>query len=202
MLACRMLAMGAICAAVAAGPSLPAASAQGLKAPDDPFGDIDLESLKKNGKSQSTGRGSPVEAAPSPQEPAPQPDPQVQREVQQLFSNNNAYAVANGPTQAAVFQVDAPTHISKITTYHWNNGRGTRGAGTIALRSSTGELYGPWQAAGQPGQGGVPNAYWVASPEVTLPPGTYTVIDSSPATWAHNAGSGGAGMVWAEGYVE
>ncbi len=30
-------------------------------------------------------------------------------------------------------------------------------------------------------------------------PGTYAVIDSDPATWSQNAGSGGAGMAWADG---
>ena len=208
MLSQRMLssfAAGLVCAVIAASaPSLHTASAQGLKAPDDPFGDIDLESLKRNGKGKATGRESPAETKISPpaQDSAAAPDKQVQREVQQLFNNSNGSAVANRPPKAMMFRVDMPTHVTTITTYHWNNGRGTQAAGTIAVRSGTGEVYGPWQATGRPGQGGIPNAYWIANPEVTLPAGTYTVIDSSPATWAHNAVSGGAGMAWAEGYVE
>lgn len=67
---------GLVCGAIAVGSSLGTAHAQGLKAPDDPFGDINLESLKKKPPA-------PVEAVPTPQEPAPEPDVQVQREVQQ-----------------------------------------------------------------------------------------------------------------------
>ncbi len=33
----------------------------------------------------------------------------------------------------------------------------------------------------------------------SVSPGTYTEIDSDPATWSQNAGSGGAGMAWADG---
>jgi hypothetical protein len=44
----------------------------------------------------------------------------------------------------------------------------------------------------------VPNAYWNARPGVTLAPGTYTVIDSDPSTWAQNAGTGGAGHIRVE----
>lgn len=123
-------------------------------------------------------------------------------QAEALFSNNNIDAVQNGPTQQTVVSLNRPVMISKITTYHWNNARGTAAIGTIALRSATGQLYGPWQAEGEPGQGGVPNAYWVAYPNVSLPAGAYTVIDSDPMTWAQNAASGGAGMTWAEGYIQ
>lgn len=119
-----------------------------------------------------------------------------------LFSNNNIDAVQNGPTQQTVMRFSSPVMISKITTYHWNNARGTAEIGTIALRSETGQLYGPWQAEGEPGQGGVPNVYWVAYPNVSLPAGAYAVIDSDPTTWAQNAASGGVGMTWAEGYTQ
>jgi hypothetical protein len=111
----------------------------------------------------------------------------------QLFSTMNTGGVANGPTQPTMFTLARPTRIIKITTYHWNNGRGAT-PGTIALRSSTGQTYGPWQAAGTPGMGGVANAHWVVTPNITLPAGTYTVVDSNPATWSHNPQSGNAAM--------
>jgi hypothetical protein len=122
--------------------------------------------------------------------------------AQTLFSNNNIDALQNDPTQQTVVILNGPAMISKITTYHWNNARGTTAIGPIALRSATGQLYGPLQAEGESGQGGVPNAYWVAYPNVSLPAGTYIVIDSDPTTWAQNAASGGAGMTWAEGYIQ
>jgi choice-of-anchor C domain-containing protein len=40
----------------------------------------------------------------------------------------------------------------------------------------------------------VPNANWIATPNVVIPAGTYTVIDSDPSTWSQNSGSGGQGF--------
>jgi hypothetical protein len=70
------------------------------------------------------------------------------------------------------------------------------------LIDASGQFFGPWAATGTPGQGGVPNANWVAEPDVTLPPGDYTVYDSDPSTWAQNDASGGAGMIWIHGRYE
>lgn len=125
----------------------------------------------------------------------------VQMEIVKFFDNGNIYAVENRPRRTTVFALAAPTRVTRIMTYHWNNGRGAP-AGQIALRSSAGETFGPWQAFGEPGQGGVPSAYWVVEPDVNLPAGTYTIVDSNPSTWAQNAASGGAGMASAEGYLE
>jgi hypothetical protein len=46
----------------------------------------------------------------------------------------------------------------------------------------------------------VPNANWNAALNVTLPAGTYTVVDSDPASWAQNSGSQGCGHTRVEGY--
>ncbi|KAB2938000.1 MAG: hypothetical protein K8F92_15560 [Hyphomicrobium sp.] len=74
------LAMGLVCLVIpAATASLGMASAQG--ASDDPFGDIDLESLKKYPE-KVPGGGSPAETevAPPPQESPPVPEEQVHKE--------------------------------------------------------------------------------------------------------------------------
>jgi hypothetical protein len=89
--------------------------------------------------------------------------------------------------------------ITLIRDYHWNSARGAT-PGSIALRDASGRLWGPWPASGSPGQGGVPNAYWTAYPQAVLPAGTYTVIDSDPASWSHNAESNNRGFVRVEGY--
>jgi hypothetical protein len=123
----------------------------------------------------------------------------AQPQIVKLFDNGNIYAVQNRPTRRTQFTLAQPVHLTKILTYHWNNGRGAA-AGTISLRNSAGETFGPWETDGLPGQGGVPSAYWVVEGDLELPAGTYTVIDSDPATWSHNAGTGGAGIVIAEGY--
>jgi len=125
----------------------------------------------------------------------------VQPRIVKFFDNGNIYAVQNQPTRSTVFTLSKPTHVTKIMTYHWNDGFGAQ-AGKIALRKSTGETYGPWEAEGLPGQGGVPSAYWVVEGDAELPAGTYTIIDSDPSTWAQNAASSGAGMASAEGYRE
>lgn len=119
-------------------------------------------------------------------------------QTQTIFNNGNIYGIENGARHETVFTLPAPATIAKVTTYHWNNATGAV-PGTIGLMSDrTGDLYGPWQAIGAPGQGGVPNAYWVVAPNVTLPAGDYIVIDSDPATWAQNAASNGAGFVTVE----
>ena len=105
----------------------------------------------------------------------------------------NIAGVYNGPTAPTVFSISSPHLVTYICTYHWNNAQGAA-PGTIALQHSDGTVYGPWQVSTRPGQGGVPNAYWEVTPNVVIPAGTYTVIDSDPATWAQNGESGGRGM--------
>ncbi len=96
---------------------------------------------------------------------------------QVLFTGNDL-GVANGG-RSPRFTLTAPTTISFIMSYHYNNGQGAP-PGALGLRRSDGKMYGPWQATG------INKVYWVVSPEVTLPPGTYEVIDSDPATWSQN----------------
>ncbi|MFA5083610.1 MAG: hypothetical protein WC474_13745, partial [Hydrogenophilaceae bacterium] len=113
------------------------------------------------------------------------------------FENGNIGGVSNGPTQPTTFTLNEARILTLIQNYHWNSARGAT-PGTIALRGSDGRSYGPWQTAGTPGQGGVPNAYWTARPNVILPAGTYTVIDSNPASWSHNSQSGNRGFTRVE----
>ncbi len=42
--------------------------------------------------------------------------------------------------------------------------------------------------------GGVKNALWNAAPNVKLPAGTYTVVDSDPGTWSTNDKANGVGF--------
>lgn len=103
--------------------------------------------------------------------------------------------VYNGPTAPTVFTLESQMRISRIRTYHWNHGQGMT-PGSISLRDSAGNTYGPWQAYGEPGMGGVPDAYWVVEPDVVLPPGRYEVVDSDPSTWSQNSDTGGRGVTW------
>ena len=114
-----------------------------------------------------------------------------------IFSQDVCGGVDNNPTNPTVFTMDRPRTITKIGTYHWNNGQGTQAPGTIGLKDQSGQVYGPWQATGEPGMGGVPNAYWIATiPNgLDLPAGKYEVLDSDPSTWAHNSESDNSGVV-------
>lgn len=117
---------------------------------------------------------------------------------QMLFDNGNILAVFNQPTAATQFNLAQASKITFFQTYHWNNAQGSPG-GTIGLRDSSGKLYGPWTVMTRLGQGGVPNAYWYTEPNVILPAGTYTVVDSEPATWSQNSANGGQGMTQVRG---
>lgn len=61
-----------------------------------------------------------------------------------VFYNGNIAGVSNG-AKAPSFTFDTAVRLKYLMTYHWNGGRGAP-AGTLALISSDGTLFGPWQA--------------------------------------------------------
>lgn len=119
--------------------------------------------------------------------------------VEELFVLADGGGVFNGAITPTTFTNSVPWTVTLIYTYHWNNEKGTTPLGTISLQAADGTVFGPWETTPMDGQGGVHNAFWAASPNITLPPGTYTVIDSDPGTWSQNDKTGGAGMVWIDG---
>jgi hypothetical protein len=123
----------------------------------------------------------------------PSPDNNEER----IFAQSSCAGLDNNPSNPTVFTINELRTITKIGTYHWNDGKGTQTPGTIGLQGQNGKIYGPWQASGQPGQGGVLNAYWIVTltTGLDLPAGTYKVLDSDPSTWAYNSESGNSGVV-------
>jgi hypothetical protein len=114
--------------------------------------------------------------------------------AQTIFDNFNIYAVSNGPTAPTTFSLTGTTQITQLIDYHWDNGLGAQ-PGYISLVTPTGLRFGPYRAAGVPGQNNVQNAAWLATiVGLVLPAGTYTVVDSQPGTWSQNAQSGGRGF--------
>ena len=108
-----------------------------------------------------------------------------------LFNNFNSAPVSTGPNLPPLFGLGAPAQVTELVTYHWNwNNRRGAMPGAISLRSSTGQIFGPFPARGEAGQGGVPNVNWVAAANVTVPAGFYTVLDSDPNTRSYNQQSG------------
>jgi hypothetical protein len=107
-----------------------------------------------------------------------------------LFRNYNLDPVEDGPREPTAFTLKVPSKITGLETYHWNGSHGVK-AGTIGLKDKDGKLYGPFPAEG--------TTNWIATAEILVPPGTYTVIDSDPATWSHNSASGFLGFVAVHG---
>jgi hypothetical protein len=105
-----------------------------------------------------------------------------------LLDTSNIETVFNNPSRSPTFEISKRHVITYLWDYHWNNGRGQT-AGTIGLRNEKGQMFGPWQAYGSPGQGGAPNVNWEAIANLTIPPGKYTVVDSDPGTWSWNSKS-------------
>ncbi|MHC4983830.1 MAG: LamG-like jellyroll fold domain-containing protein, partial [Planctomycetota bacterium] len=114
--------------------------------------------------------------------------------AEEEFSTYNAGEVSNKPKRPATWVAKGPVLVTYISTYHWNNGRGAA-PGKISLRHADGTAYGPWPAAGEDGPGGLKNAIWAVRPEVVVKPGTYTVVDSDPATWGRNEASEQKGFI-------
>lgn len=107
------------------------------------------------------------------------------------YRNGADGGVSNGVTVPTTFTISRPLTVTQIMTYHYAfKGK----PGTITLRHSDGTTFGPWTAAGA-GSASLPNVYWWVRPNVTLKPGTWTVIDSDPASWSHEAATHGAGIV-------
>lgn len=155
----------------------------------------------RNGPVRRPGPATVPTPAPAPPPPAAPPVVNVSPgspsatpagPPRQIFKIGNDAGVMNGPTRPSVFVLAQPTLITELTDYHWNGGRGAP-PGTITIRADDGRIYGPWRATL------INGVYWRTTPNVVLPPGRYTVIDSDPATWAQNGGTGGAGMTWAQG---
>jgi hypothetical protein len=118
-------------------------------------------------------------------------------EPQVLFEVTSVAGVSSGPPKPTVFTLDSPAYLTSIFTYHYFN-EGTP-PGTIGLQGDDGTVYGPWPATGTEGQGGVANANWYATPNTTIPAGTYTIVDSDPATWSWTFDTDRRGIAIVEG---
>jgi len=115
-----------------------------------------------------------------------------------IFNNGNIGGVDNNPTSPTTFTLTKTYKITLIEDYHWNYGQGAS-PGTIGLTDNDGNAVGTWNVTTKSGQGGVANAVWDAAPNVVIGPGTYTVVDSDPATWSQNSQSNNQGFTLIKG---
>ncbi|MCB1539474.1 MAG: hypothetical protein KDJ25_01080 [Rhodoblastus sp.] len=119
--------------------------------------------------------------------------------VEKFFDNGNLYGVLNAPRATTTFTLTVPTCITSIMTYHYNGGRGAPAGYVWLTDNARKRSYGRWRVSAYPmgdrskGDGTI-GLYWYASPNIVLPPGTYTVNDSDPATWSHNRQNGWQGI--------
>lgn len=113
-----------------------------------------------------------------------------------IFEVYSPMSVSSGPADTS-FTIPEGRTITDIGTYHWYGQGGA--VGTIGLQNvDSGTMYGPWQASGYAGMNGAQNVYWVVSPYVYLPAGTYKIVDSDQSTWSYtpNDCTGSEGHCW------
>ncbi|MCX6251254.1 MAG: zinc-ribbon domain-containing protein [Bacteroidetes bacterium] len=102
------------------------------------------------------------------------------------------------PKNPVKLTIKHPTMIVRITTDHYNDGRGVSGGVTISIKDRYGIPVGNFMAKGKSGINGAPNAKWVAEPHKMLDKGTYFIWDSDMSTWSKTVT--GMGFVVVEGY--
>ena len=125
--------------------------------------------------------------------PATPPAPPSSTLLCDTFNFTPVTQQAGGPPTPTTCTFSAPTMITQVATYQYNGGNGAA-PGTISLQIPVGNTLGPFTATGVAGQSG-PNEAWVATPNVVVPAGISTVINSGAATWSFNTASNKAGFV-------
>ncbi len=157
---------------------------------------IDSKSSKSDGllegNSKSSGEDSSFTSGSEDQSPS-----QIDSDMA-IFDSWNTGSVDNNPTCSPIFTISQPQKITYIDTYHWNYGQGTSSGGTISLQNGNSETFGPWAVTAESASGAA-NAWWKSHPDMVIPAGTYTIIDSEPETWSKNSESP-CGFSKVEGY--
>ena len=115
-----------------------------------------------------------------------------------IWSNFNNDPVKNPPVSYPVFPVPedhAPVLITRIRTYHWNNGSGAEPGEICAYEGNTTAALGCWQAVGRSAYG-VRNVYWEALTDLVMYPGrSYGIKVSDFDSWSCSEGSDNYGMI-------
>jgi hypothetical protein len=101
--------------------------------------------------------------------------------------------ILKNPEKDCDFKLNGTYCITRITTDHYNSGRGTSYVGTIGIEDMNTYKIKKWQA-----RGSSRNNKWVIEPRIILEAGTYVIHDSDRESWTKNFA--GKGFVTIEGY--
>jgi predicted amidophosphoribosyltransferase len=123
----------------------------------------------------------------------------VKKSPRSLYTNYNTEEVKSGPKSTNRIKFDKPTMVTRIITFHHNDGKGAA-AGTITLEGRKNEAGGPWQARNAPGSDGTLNGKWICEPNARMEAGTYKIEVSNENSWSYNGKSNRKGFVIVEGY--
>lgn len=106
-----------------------------------------------------------------------------------VINNFNGMPVQSPPQKASRITLIEGCRVKEIKTYHFNGGKGTQ-PGFIGLEGSDGTLVGSWNATVETivpvGARTAVAGMWKCSPGISLPAGTYQILDSDPQTWSCN----------------
>ena len=123
----------------------------------------------------------------------------TEKSPRSLYNNFNTEEVKSGPKGTNRIKFKKPTIITRIITFHHNNGNGAP-AGTITFEGKKNETGGPWQARNAPGSDGTENGKWICEPNARMEAGTYKIVVSDDNSWSFNGKSNRKGFVIVEGY--
>lgn len=110
-----------------------------------------------------------------------------------IFDNHNEQEAQTGSAESP--EVHLGTGALVTTLFAWHPA-GVN-VDNLSIQAEDGTVYGPWTAVTDANNGAV--VQWKVTPNLALPAGLYTVLDSSETTWFHNSGSNGAGFARMEG---
>lgn len=109
-----------------------------------------------------------------------------------FLENLNEYSSRTNPSIPLQLKLENAVKITKIQNFHTNVANGS--SLKIKLISAKGQIYGPWAAKKVFFEGFEQYECWQVVPNILLPPGVYTIIDSEPSTWLTNTQSNNRGF--------
>lgn len=92
-------------------------------------------------------------------------------------------AKSSGPKNPVSLTIKKRTVITRITTDHYNDGKGAT-PGNIIIKDKSGNVVGNFHASGHNASDGTANAKWLAEPKITLEPGGYYISVSDMKSWS------------------